>query len=193
MNAPTTTPNKPSKVIPSLVTETRYGETQLPFVNTTGNVNGIITLPVSRVLTQRKIYCFFYAAGSAGNTTNFYMNGAVSFWTGSGTIQLGSLPVCYGNLASSASISGRSLPSCFNVGGSPGPDCVTLILGNTAGTGITSNPIMQPLYCDAVCDTIQLDLLDSGGMGGSPNGLVRAYLMVISSRPREGLNPKAQT
>lgn len=179
--------------VPSIVTERRFGETTLPFINTTGNVNGIISLPVSRILTSRKIYCFFYAAGAAGFTTNFYVNGQVSFWAGSGTVPLGNLPVCYGNLATASSISARSLPSCFNVGGSPGPDSVSLILANTTGTGISSNPIMQPLYCDAVCDTINLDLLDTGGMGGSPNGIFRAYLMVISSPPRTAVNPQTGT
>lgn len=170
----------------NLTSETRFGETTLPYITTTGNANGVISLPVSLVLTSRKIYCFFYAVGSSGNTTNFYLKGQVSFLRGNSLV--GSLPVAYGNLNSSSSASSVSIPSCFNVGGSVTPDCVSVILANTAGTGITTNPIMQPLYCDAECDTISLDLLDSGGMGGTPNGIFRAFLMVISQQPRFNTN-----
>lgn len=173
----------------NFITETKFGESTLPFLRGTGNAPGIVSVSVNRQLTSRKIYCFFFAAAASGNETNFYLNGQVSFWDGGGTDLVGTLPVCYGNLGTTNSASSRSLPSCFNVGGSPSPDTVSLLLSSTAGTGITSNPILQPLYCDAECDTIKVDLLDSGGMGGSPNGLYRVYLQIVSSLPRQNTNP----
>jgi hypothetical protein len=127
-------------------------------------MTAIIDLPLSAVLSYRKLYAYLTATNT---NANYAARLVIEFWRN--YTKVGELPLA----TTGGTVSGEAIPTVFCGGGNAGPD--TLALFNLAGDKV----LLQPQYIHAEIDRVTVTIRSLVACSD-----VSAWVGVISSLER---------